>query len=143
MYSYNTDDTDVDSFSHTIETNTITVLYKNNKQPDYYTTFNDNTILFDSLDLALETTLQKSNSLCYAQQAIAFELTDSFTPDLDEVQFTLLLNEAKSLAWAELKQSQHGIAERNIRRGWSSIQKNKEAIKGLSDFDKLPYYGRR
>ena len=56
---------------------------------------------------------------------------------------TLLLNEAKALAWTELKQAQHPKAELNSKRGWTSLQRTKHATETLSDFDKLPYFGRK
>jgi len=143
MHSLDTDETDVDSFSHTIGSNTFTILYKNNKAPEYYTTFDDNTVLFDSLDTDVDSTLQQNKTLCYGKNVVTFTLSDNFTPSLDEEQFALLLNESLSTAWAELKQTQHPIADRNSRRGWTHLQKSRDGIKGLKDFDKLPYFGRK
>lgn len=143
IHSFNEDETYIDTFSHTVGTDTFTFLYRNDKQPDFYTTFDDNTLIFDSYDSDIEATLQKSNSLCYGKLVTSFTLSDSFTPDLDEEQFDLLLNEAKLLAWAELKQAPHEIAERNTRRGWTHNQTAKYATEDYSSFNKLPYYGRK
>lgn len=143
MYQQNEDEDNIASFTHTIGPDTFTILYRNDKQPDWYTTFDDNTLLFDSYDSDIEDTLQKSNSLCYGKLIIPFTLSDTFTPDLDDGQFALLLNESKSLAWGELKQTAHGIAERNSRRGWSNLQKNKFATERLSDYEQLPHFGRK
>lgn len=143
MYQLDPDADNVESFTHTIGSDTFTVLYYNDRGPSYYTTFDDNTILFDSYDTEVDTTLQKSKTLAAAKLVIPFTISDSFTPDLDEPQFALLLNEAKSLAWAELKQTQHPKAEQSARRGWVNMQKNKYAVKPESDFEKLPNFGRR
>lgn len=143
MHMLDEDESNVDTFTHTVGTDTFTVLYQNDKQPTYYTTFDDGSVLFDSFDSDIEANLQKSNTLCYGKLVIPFSLSDTFTPDLDEAQFALLLNESKSLAWAELKQADHGIAERNSRRGWTHLQKSKNAIKLESDFDKLSNFGRK
>lgn len=70
-------------------------------------------------------------------------MQDSFIPDLDDEQFTLLLNEAKALAYFELKQSAHPKAEQEIKRGWSSVQKNKSVVNSPGYFNELPNYGRR
>lgn len=143
MNGYDVDEADVETFTHTIGVDTFTFVYTKDTHPSFYTTFDDNTILFDSYDSDIDTTLQKSKTMCFGRVVIPFTLSDSFIPDLDESQFALLLNESKSLAWYELKQSPHAIAERNSKRGWSNLQRSKEAVKGLSDFDKLPDFGRR
>lgn len=143
MHMINTHDSGTGSFTHTVGPNTFTVYYKNYTPPSYYTTFDDNTILFDSYNSAVETTLQTSNSMCYGKNVIPFSMSDSFTPNLDEEQFPLLLNESKELAWTELKQAQHPIATRNSKRGWAHAQKAKDAIPLQTDFDKLPFFGRR
>jgi hypothetical protein len=143
MDSLDTTDDTVESFTHTLNGNTYTFVYKNDAFPQFYTSFDDNTLIFDSYNSEEDTTLQKSKTRAYGHQVIPFSLSDTFTPDLDEEQFQLLLNEAKSLAWAELKQSAHPKAEMSARRGWSLSQKNKTAIGDLSDFDKLPSFGRK
>lgn len=135
--------TDVGSLTLTVGSDNHTILFKNNSAPHYYTTTDDNKILFDSYDNEVETFLAQDKTRAYCRLSITWSMTDGFTPDLDEPQFALLLSEAKSLAWAELKQSPHQKAEQSARRGWSQLQKNKNAVESLSDFDKLPSFGRR
>lgn len=142
-YGFDTEETNVDTFTHTLNGNDFTFFYKTDVAPTYYTTFDDYTLIFDSYDSSLDTTLQKSKSMCLARLIPSFTKSDTFTPDLDAEQFTLLLNEAKSLAWAELRQSAHGIADRNSRRAWTHIQKNKNSSEVISDFNKLPNFGRK
>lgn len=143
MNRLNTEESNISSFSHTIGPDTFTIVYQTDRQPTYYTTFNDNTLIFDSYKSDIDTTLQKSKTLCYGKLVIPFTMTDTFTPNLDEEQFNLLLNESKSLAWMELKQAPHSIAERNSKRAWSAIQSNKFATQQLSAFDQLPNFGRK
>ena len=143
MDMLDTTESNVSSFNITSGTDTFTIYYENDRPPSFYTTFDNNTILFDSYKSTVETTLQKSNSLCYSKLVIPFTLTDSFIPDLDDEQFPLLINEAKTLAWLELKQSPHPIADRNSKRNWTSIQKNKFATQHASDFDSFPDFSRR
>ena len=141
--SLDIDATYVDSMTVTANTYTFDVLYRNDKAPEYYTSYDDRTLLFDSYDSGVDTTLRASKSLAYGRRLATFTLSDSFTPDLDEPQFQLLLNEAKALAWAELKQTVHAKAEQNSRRGWVNLQKSKVTSEELSDFDQLPNFGRR
>lgn len=120
------------------------IFYMNDQSPNFYTTFDDRTIVFDSFDASFESAMQSSNSLCYGRLVIPFTLSDSFIPNLEDDQFPLLLNEAKALAWAELKQTSHQIAERNLRRGWTHVQTKKNAVDyPLSGFNRLPYFGRK
>lgn len=127
----------------TEENNTFTVFYENDVAPAFWTIFDDRTLIFNSFDSAIETTLQANKTMCYARLIIPFIMEDTFIPDLDEDQFQLLFNEAKSLAWLELKQTQHPKAELNARRGWSRNQKIKQRARQLSDFDQLPHFGRK
>lgn len=143
VHQYSESDTNVGTFTQTSENSSFTVLYKNDKAPQFYTTFDDTTILFDSYDADVDTTLQSSKSLAYGRKVISFDLSDNYTPELDANHFSLLLNEAKSLAWTELKQSVHQKAELNSRRGWVRLQKTVDKVKPLSDFDRLPNFGRK
>lgn len=138
------DATNVGSF--TLTTNglsTSTFMYWTDRAPKYCTSFNDNTLIFDAYDSTVDSTLQSSKSRAYCKLIIPFQMLDTFTPNLDEPQFQLLLNEAKSLAWAELKQSAHPKAEQSAKRGWTSLNKSKFAAGKVSDFDDLPDFGRR
>ena len=140
--NFNPDETDVDSFDFTDNSgNDYTFYYKNNKQPQYCTVISNNFVVFDSFNLALETTLQTSNCMAWGKVLPTWTMTDTFTPDLAEEQFQLLLNEAKVLAFFELKQQQHQLAMQEVKRGWSNIQKNKR-VSVESDFDRLPNFGR-
>jgi hypothetical protein len=121
---------------------TVTVLYVSDKAPEYWTCWNDDTILFDSYDATVDTTLQKVKTLCGGEKGVVFTLSDSFTPDLDDSQFAMLLNESKALAWAELKQTVHAKAERNSRNLQISALKNKRAVGGRNQVQS-PNYGRK
>ena len=143
MYQLSESSDTVGSFTKTIGTSAIKFLYKNDGPPRYYTAYSDGTVIFDSYDSAVETTLQKSKTLAYGLKSIPWEDDDNFIPDLDDAQFALLLNEAKSLAFNELKQTQHASADRNSRRGWLQMQKQKTKIPLSTDFDNLPNFGKR
>lgn len=143
MHLLNTDNSNVGTFSYSFDNSAIDVYYTNDKQPSYYTLVDDYTILFDSYDVDLENYLQSVNSLGYVKLVIPFSVSDNATPDLDEENFALLLNEATSLAWAELKQTAHPIAERNSKRGWTHLQRTKNNVTLYKDLDLLPNFGRK
>jgi hypothetical protein len=106
------------------------IMCVNNEFPSRYTTFNDNTLIFDSYDSTYDAFLQKNKTVAYGQTIPTWSATDGFTPDLDPKQFTLLLNEAKGQAFIELKQTVNAKAEKRARRGWINSQKTKENVSG-------------
>lgn len=151
MHAHNQDDTNVETFSHVNDTHVLVFAYRNDQSPRYYTSFDDSTIFFDSYDSEVDSTLQSVKTLCYGLKVTHFEKTDAFVPELQPQQFALLLNEAKSLAWAELKQSDHGKAEQSARRNWRHLQKTRQEVPNTSSnavdnahsFSKLPNFARR
>lgn len=137
------DATNVGSTTLTNGTSSSTFMYWTDRAPKYCTSYDDFTIVFDAYDKTVDNTLQSSKSRAYCKLIIPFSMVDTFTPSLDEPQFQLLLNEAKSLAWAELRQSAHPKAEQNAKRGWTELNKTKFAAGKVSDFDQIPDFGRR
>lgn len=120
----------------------FTFYYNNNSQPKYYTVIENGYVIFDSYNSALDTTLQTSKTMSFGLKVSPFTLTDTFVPDLDDDKFPLLLNEAKALAFYELKQQPHTKADQEIKRQWGSIQKDKAISNKPSYFDQLPSFGR-
>lgn len=145
MYSLTTDDTSVTEFDHTLSNgDTMTFLCRNDRHPMYYTCFDDRTLLFDSYDSSEDTTLQEDKTMCYGEKLPVWTNTDNFIPDLPAKQFTLLYNEATSLAWAQLKQAQNAKAEQRARKGWVRSQKDKRNVNHpRNELDRLPNYGRK
>lgn len=137
--------TNVETYTYDPGGGTVTFLVENDKGPEYYTTFNDRTLVFDSYDAAVDTDLylRASNSLGYGKKVITFTMSDTFEFDLDEPQQNLLLQECKALAWAELKQAMHPKAEVSARRGWIKLQSDQAAIRLQSTLQRLPHYGRK
>lgn len=143
-YQLKVSESNVETFSiTTVSGNTLPIIYRNDQAPQYYTSFDDNTVIFDSYDSAVETYLKSLKTLAYGKQVRTFTMSDAFTPSLDEEQFALLLAEAKALAWAELKQTVHSKAEQSARRQKVAQQYHKRAIRSLSDLDQLINFGRR
>ena len=137
-------DTTVGTTTMVIGNNSIPFYYTTNLPPQYYCSIDDNTILFDSYDSAVDSTLQASKTQCAGKINEVFSVADSFVPPLNDAQFSLLRNEAKSLAFAELKQTQHAKVEGTAKRQWTALQRNKRQINGPhAEFNRLPNYGRK
>ena len=89
----------------------ISINVLTNKAPICFTSFDDETLVFDAYLSTVESALQNSKTQCWGKRSIAFTLEDTFTPDLPVQMFTYLLNEAKSAAFLTLKQMANQKAE--------------------------------
>ena len=123
---FNIDETTVDTMSITTGTlDTIDFKFHNDKAPEYYTSFDDRQLVFDAYDSDVDSTLQKSKTMCFGLKESSWTKSDAFIPALDSQQFHLLLQEAKAQAWVELKQLTNEKAERKARRSWVLLAQKK------------------
>lgn len=118
----------VGQMSFTNNADTFEIMYASDKMPQFYTTMDDYTLIFDSYDSTLDTTLQKSKTMCMGVIYPTFDMVNTFTPDIDPPQFSLLKNRAKVRAFAELKQAQNAEAAGEARRQKIIVQKRKETV---------------
>ena len=145
--SFNPGESNVLSFTFTDNLNSIpgtyTFYYRNDRQPQFCTILSNYYVLFDGYDASVDSTLQSHKTMAFGKISPSWQGTDSFIPSLADGQVPLLLNEAKSLAFFELKQSPHPKAEQEAKRQWSSVQKDKSIINRPGYFDQLPDFGRQ
>lgn len=107
--------------------------------PTYYTSFDNEHVIFDAYDSAVENTLQESKTQSYGKVYPTWTMSDTFTPDLPTSAFSYLLNEAKATAFITAKQSPNPKAEQHAvtqRRRMS--QEAWRVTNGVT----LPNYGR-
>jgi hypothetical protein len=142
MYGLDADGDTVDGFSYTINSKSQNFMCLNDRAPSYYTTWDDGTVLFDAYNSDNESFLEATKTMVYGYYLPTFTMSNSFTPDLDAKNFSLLFNEAKSQAFIELKQVRNSKADERARGGWIASQKNKRNTP-VNELDRLPNYGRR
>tara|TARA_R110001606_G_C15298875_1_gene642356 strand:+ start:271 stop:1020 length:750 start_codon:yes stop_codon:yes gene_type:complete len=100
-----------------------TLLIRNDVFPTYYTTFNDEHIVFDSYKSSIEATLQSSKTRGYGVKYPTFDTTsDGFVPDIDATMFPFLLAESKSTAMSLFKSGSDPKVEQAARRQKSYVQ---------------------
>lgn len=143
-------DTDEDNIgSYTITTganDSIEIYYQDDAAPSWYTSIDDNVIIFDSYDSAVDTTLQKTKTKGYGLKAETWEDSDTFVPLLDAQQFIVLLKEAKAMAWLELKQTQNVSMESQARKAHIKAEIKKDRVNYNHKryyYNNYPNYGRK
>lgn len=84
--------------------------------PHYYTSFNDKDVIFDSINLSKDTTLQASKTMCWGLKNPVFLMQDSYIPQLDPADFSLLLAEAKGACFINMKEVSNSKEDARARR---------------------------
>lgn len=112
----------------------------NDQDPMYYTSFDDNYVVFNSYDSTVDSTLQESKVRAYGVKIPTFSLVDSHTPDIDIDYFPYLIAESKSVAMSLLKGGSDPKIEQAARRQKSYIQNDRYKTE---QYPKRPMYGRK
>lgn len=112
---------------------------RNDTQPTYYTSFDDEYLVFDSYDSNIETTLQESNTQAVIYVEPTWVHSDDSIPDLPSEAFPLLVEEAKSTAFVVIRQSSNAKAEQKARRQNAWLSRKSWKIQGGVRY---PNYGR-
>lgn len=112
FYNNNTDDVN----TITINDGSQVYIIKNNYAPTYFTSFNDNDLVFDSYDAEVDDCLQASKSQVRAYVTPKFRMVDDFIPDLPEEAFSFLIEEAKSKSSMKIAQKVDQKAEQESKR---------------------------
>ena len=132
----NSDATNVDVI---VDASGIELLIVNDTAPEYFTSFDDETMVFDSYDSAVETTLQESKIQAQGYVFPDFELSDTFLPDIPREAESAFLEEAKSKAAFKLKQQPDTKAEQEARRQQRWLSRKAWRVNGGVRY---PSYGR-
>lgn len=118
--------------------------YGLNKDPVYWTTYDDKYVVFSDRNQLVDATLQQSKSAVFGVKVASWTHADDFIPDIPEKFFPTLLAEAKSTCFIDLKQQPNQKEEVRAQKGLT--QMHKEAWKndlGESKTNDLVDYGRR
>ena len=100
----------------------------NDQAPTYWTTFDDEYLVFDSYDSAVDTTMQGGKSLALVKQIPAWTNSDVFVPDMPDQMFSTYISEVTAAAFMYWKQSPSPIDERRSARGAARLRRSAEKI---------------
>lgn len=123
-----------------VRISSIKLFVRNDKAPQYWTSFDDTTIVCDSFDSDVDNVLQTSKNHCWGVKNPVWTSSDSAVPDLPDEAFPALIEEAKSSAFYVLRQVMNDKAEQKANRQnrWLS-RKAWRAAGGI----RYPNYGRK
>ena len=110
----------------------------NNLDPSYYTSFDDEYLIFDSFDITKSDTLLTEKTRAVAVTFPVFIIADDFVPDIDAVMFPSLVREATSRAFSMFKTADPKL-EQAARRQKVHVQNDKRKTQAPS---KKRNYGR-
>lgn len=118
---------------------TVPLFIKDNANPTYYTTFDEEYLIFDAYDASIESTLQESKVRALGVIHPTFLVTDEFEPDLDDHLIAYLLAESKSICFSLFKNGSDPKVDQSARRLKSMISRDQYKTKMKP---KRPLYGR-
>jgi len=118
----------------------IKLIIKTNQPPQYWTSFDDEYVILDSYQIAMESTLQSSKSLITAYIEPKWDTLDTFVPDLPPEAFAMLTEEAKSTAFFAMKEEVNQKAEAKAQRQQRWLSRKARRLHGGIRYEN---FGRR
>lgn len=122
----------------TTDFNGAKIPIKTDAPPTYYTTFDDEYLVFDSYDSSVDDTLQESKAIGLAQVIPVFLQEDDYIPELPAKHFPMLLAEAASMCFINHKQAPNSKEEQRSRRQLvrhlNNRRRSKDAKRKVADF---------
>lgn len=130
---------DNDNIDVIVDVTGVELLIKNDKAPEYFTSFDDTVLVFDSYDSTTDSTLQNSKVQASAYIYPTWSHLDDFVPDLPAEAFTSFIEEAKAKCSFKLRQVVDQKAEQEAGRQGRWLSRKARRIAGGI---KYPNYGR-
>lgn len=119
----------------------VTLAIYNNKAPEFYTSFDDEYIVFDSFDSDVNNTLIKAKTRSIAYIEPTWTHTDDAIPNLPDDAFSALIEESKSAAFYYLKQMANQKAEQRASRQQRWLSRKAWRVNGGIKYENN--YGRK
>lgn len=128
-----------------VQNTAISFYVRNDKMPEYWTTFDDEYVVLDSYDVTEDASgVVGTKTMVYAVKEPVWTDNDgTFVPDLQSDLFPYFLAEAKATCFHNLKQMQNPKVEKQLKRQRVAIQSDKYRTKaseenGLKTTSRLP-----
>lgn len=123
-----------------IDIHGVPLIIYNNVQPCFYTSFDDEHIVLDSYDSAVDSTIQQSKIQVYGDVEPVFLFEDDFVPDVPAKAFPYFVSESKSTCFLKIKEVFSQKDEQTSVRQKSWLSRNKRrSNNGI----RYPHFGRK
>lgn len=139
IHKTNQEDSTSDDVLEVVDTGGIELLIRTDRAPTYFTSFNDQDLIFDSYDSELETNLQGSKVQAQAYVMPEWVAEDDFIPDLPEDAFSAFVEEAKAKASYKIAQKLDEKAQQEADRQQNWLARKSRKVAGGVQY---PSYGR-
>lgn len=136
LYKRNTSDSNV---IVVVDASGVPLFVRNDKAPEYYTSFDDKNLVFDSYDSAVDSALQNSKSVVLFVKSATWVNEDNFIPELPIQMFPLLLAEAKQACFNYIKQSD---TPKDAKRAYRHSSHARHGSKRISNKQPRQGFGR-
>lgn len=132
---------DNDNVETVFDYNGTPLLVLNDQNPTFYTSFDDEHLVFDSYNAAVDSILQHNKVQAFGYTEPTFEMRDDYVPDIPAKAFPYFLAEAKSACFLKIKEvfSQKDEQASTRQKNWLTYEKHR-ANGGHIHY---PDYGRR
>jgi len=115
---------------------------RTDRDPIYWTSFDDTYLVFDSINLDLESTLMASNSLIWASRMPTFVMEDSYVPALPANLHPTLLSMATARCFVNQKQISNNEEVNAARKGLVRHQNDQHRARKRRVLEGTPNYGK-
>ena len=116
--------TELDNVEVVTSTNGIRFPIYTDQRAQWWTSFDDEYVVFDAYNNTEESTMQGSKSQVIAKCLPTFELVDDFTPDATANFFQTWLAEVKRTAFIYFRQEVSPVDEAKARRGLAVLRRD-------------------
>jgi hypothetical protein len=129
-----------DNYVQTVEVNDgVKVLIRNDQNPAYWTSFDNEYLVLDAYDSAIESTVQQSKVACFGITGASWSHIDDFVPNLPEHMFPLLISTSENRCFEFLKQTMSLNVDKQERRSRRRVNVNKNRVDRTIP---APHFGR-
>lgn len=118
----------------------VPMFIQNDQRPQFWTTFDDEHLVFDAFDNTVDSTLQASKSQVRGKVIPEWVHEDSFVPEMPEQMFSVYLAEVTAASFMYWKQAASPKDEQRLSRGISRLRKDARKV---DESDLRAKFGRR
>ena len=136
-----------DSTETTIDTITdfggATLLIKNDSAPSFWTTFDDDYVVFDAYDSNLETSLVAAKSVVVGVTEPTWTETDAFVPNMPGKMFPTYLETLKAICHEDIQKEASAWHTKLSEKGNTRLSQKNTKTKNPNGVNRRPHYGRK